>query len=226
MLTCFHENLAALRKLKKVNQREAAAALGVSQALLSHYEKGLREPGMEFLVNAANYYEVSADWLLGRTEDMNGTAVTERPAAAEREQAGGFGRRVRRDKTEVQACIGLVYDMLERMDNHVAEPASHRYINACLFRLVALLHLCGGQKGGTLELFGIPRRYIYELAREGEEAAAIEIVRLGRSVEQGRRGERFFISPENLEAEFGDRSRVLLDALHATAGRMQKRLEE
>ncbi len=61
----FARNLAALRKQKKVSQRIAAQALGISQALLSHYENGLREPGLEFLVRASQYYECSVDALLG-----------------------------------------------------------------------------------------------------------------------------------------------------------------
>lgn len=61
----FARNLAALRKQKKVSQRTAALALGISQALLSHYENGLREPGLEFLIHASRYYECSVDALLG-----------------------------------------------------------------------------------------------------------------------------------------------------------------
>ena len=61
----FAMNLANLRKKKNVSQRTAASALGVSQALLSHYENELREPGLEFLVNASRYYACSVDALLG-----------------------------------------------------------------------------------------------------------------------------------------------------------------
>jgi transcriptional regulator with XRE-family HTH domain len=62
----FAGNLSRLRREAKLSQREAAEALGVSQALLSHYENGIREPKLEFVVRAANYYGATADWLLGR----------------------------------------------------------------------------------------------------------------------------------------------------------------
>ncbi len=62
----FPSVLSSLRKLKGVSQREAAGALGISQALLSHYENGVREPGLDFLCKACSYYGVSADYLLGR----------------------------------------------------------------------------------------------------------------------------------------------------------------
>lgn len=63
----FNEILSRLRREKGVSQRQAAAALGISQALLSHYEKGVREPGLVFLAQACEYYGVSADYILGRS---------------------------------------------------------------------------------------------------------------------------------------------------------------
>ena len=52
--------------------RQAAQALEVSQALLSHYENGIREPGLAFVVRACDYYQVSADYLLGRRVEREG----------------------------------------------------------------------------------------------------------------------------------------------------------
>ena len=65
--TQFCRILAALRRQKGVSQRKAAADLRISQALLSHYENGAREPGLPFLCRACDYYGVTADYLLGRT---------------------------------------------------------------------------------------------------------------------------------------------------------------
>ncbi len=63
----FSRTLSLLRQERGVSQRTAAAVLGISQALLSHYENGIREPGLSFVVRACDYYGVSADFLLGRT---------------------------------------------------------------------------------------------------------------------------------------------------------------
>lgn len=63
--------LTELRKEKGLSQKEAAARLGISQALLSHYEKGIRECGQSFLIKVADFYGVSCDYLLGRTNDRN-----------------------------------------------------------------------------------------------------------------------------------------------------------
>lgn len=58
---------SGLRHEKNISQRKAAADLKISQALLSHYENGVREPRLDFVVRACEYYGVSADYLLGRT---------------------------------------------------------------------------------------------------------------------------------------------------------------
>ncbi len=63
--------LSELRKEKGISQKEAANQLGISQALLSHYEKGIRECGQSFLIKAADFYDVSCDYLLGRTIEKN-----------------------------------------------------------------------------------------------------------------------------------------------------------
>ena len=66
----FSDRLTLQRKQKGVSQKQAAADLGISQALLSHYENGIREPGLQFLVKAADYYNVSCDYLLGHAANV------------------------------------------------------------------------------------------------------------------------------------------------------------
>ncbi len=68
MSTPISTRLVTLRKDKNLSQKEAAAALGVSQGLLSHYEKGIRECGLDFLCRAATFYDVSSDYLLGLSD--------------------------------------------------------------------------------------------------------------------------------------------------------------
>ena len=56
-------------KERKMTQKKVAEELGVSQALLSHYEKNIRECGLDFVVRMSEYYDVSCDFLLGVTEE-------------------------------------------------------------------------------------------------------------------------------------------------------------
>ena len=75
MATDFSRTLSLLRQEKGVSQRKAAAELGISQALLSHYENGIREPGLAFVTRVCDYYHVSADYLLGRTLSRDGSII-------------------------------------------------------------------------------------------------------------------------------------------------------
>ena len=72
----FPRIITLLRKERGLSQKKAAEALGISQALLSHYEKGIRECGLDFVVRAADFYNVSSDYLLGRTPDRTGATIT------------------------------------------------------------------------------------------------------------------------------------------------------
>ncbi len=73
----FNERLIELRTEKGISQKTAAIDLGVSQALLSHYEKGIREYSLSFLCKAAEYYGVSADYILKRTSSRTGVVSEE-----------------------------------------------------------------------------------------------------------------------------------------------------
>lgn len=72
----FPRIIALQRKERQISQKQAAADLGISQALLSHYEKGIRECGLDFLVKIADYYGVSCDYLLGRTPEPEGRTIS------------------------------------------------------------------------------------------------------------------------------------------------------
>ena len=73
MVRSFSCVLCELRRARGYSQRKAAADLHISQALLSHYENGAREPGLHFVCLACDYYGVSADYLLGRIDSVDGS---------------------------------------------------------------------------------------------------------------------------------------------------------
>lgn len=83
----FHEILADLRYRSGKRQRQVADDLGISQGLLSHYENGSREPGLGFLVRACDYYGVTADYLLGRSQAKTTASSEDISALAEQLRA-------------------------------------------------------------------------------------------------------------------------------------------
>lgn len=71
-LSKFAQILSQLRKERGISQKKAANDLGISQALLSHYEKGIRECGLDFVIRCSEYYGVTTDYLLGVSNNRNG----------------------------------------------------------------------------------------------------------------------------------------------------------
>ena len=65
----FAQILSELRRTAGLSQRKAAADLNISQ---SHYENGAREPGLNFVCRVCDYYNVTADYLLGRSPNPDG----------------------------------------------------------------------------------------------------------------------------------------------------------
>lgn len=64
----FKERLLEQRKLNKLTQTDVARHLGISQPSYIRYEQGRAEPSYENLVKLADLFDVSIDYLLGRTE--------------------------------------------------------------------------------------------------------------------------------------------------------------
>ncbi len=64
----FCERLIEQRKLNKMTQRQVALRLNIKQPSYIRYEKGDAEPSLESLVVLADLFDVSIDYLLGRTE--------------------------------------------------------------------------------------------------------------------------------------------------------------
>lgn len=62
-------NLKLLRKNKKLTQIGLQMATGIEQALLSKFENGERIPPTETLVRLADFYNVSIDYILCRTDN-------------------------------------------------------------------------------------------------------------------------------------------------------------
>lgn len=62
-------NLRLLRKQRGLSQIAVQMATGIEQALLSKFENGVRTPPTETLVVLADFYEVSIDYILQRTDN-------------------------------------------------------------------------------------------------------------------------------------------------------------
>ena len=60
--------LRELRERKKISQLKLAMDLDINQNSISRYENGVREADYATLIKFADYFDVSLDYLLGRTD--------------------------------------------------------------------------------------------------------------------------------------------------------------
>ncbi len=67
-MSCFSDNLKLLRINKGALQKDISDNLGVSVRQYQRYESGAQEPNIEKLKIIADYFDVSIDYLVGRTD--------------------------------------------------------------------------------------------------------------------------------------------------------------
>lgn len=70
-MSILAKRLRKARDKAGYKQIEAAKKLGISNGTLSGYERDYRDPDTQTLHNMANLYDVSVDWLVGKSDDPN-----------------------------------------------------------------------------------------------------------------------------------------------------------
>ena len=68
----FGDRIRALRESMNFSQVKFAETFGIGQSSVVRYEKGEASPSLELLVRIADYYDVSLDYVLGRTDSPQG----------------------------------------------------------------------------------------------------------------------------------------------------------
>ena len=142
----FSRVLSLLRQEKGISQRKAAAALGISQALLSHYENGVREPGLAFVAKACDYYHVSADYLLGRSLSQDGTVIEaeELTDASEGKEDLKGSVMAKFQKKLIVNTASVLFDLLGQTNNKEAVSQASAYLSGALYQLFRLLYRAAG----------------------------------------------------------------------------------
>ena len=150
----FSRTLSLLRQEKGVSQRKAAAALGISQALLSHYENGIREPGLPFVVRACDYYSVSADFILGRTLSREGNMLTEQDILNAAEPGNilqGSVLATLQSKL-LSGAVGVLFSLLGKLGDKDAINGAAAYLGSALYQLYRHLYRAAGANEGYFAL--------------------------------------------------------------------------
>lgn len=64
----FSERIIQLKNERRLLQKDIAASIGVSLRAYQYYEKGQKEPTLSVLTRLADYFNVSLDYLVGRSD--------------------------------------------------------------------------------------------------------------------------------------------------------------
>ena len=152
----FPRIITFLRKERGLSQKQVAADLGISQALLSHYEKGIRECGLDFLVKAADYFEVSCDYLLGRTVQRRLASVSadDLPESDEiRHLKGNMINQI--NKKLLMNTTTVIFDLLAQIGSKRLTNAVSNYLMSAEYQIFRTIYSAQEQNSQTM--FSIDR---------------------------------------------------------------------
>ena len=215
----FPRTLSLLRKEKKISQRVAAKQLGVSQAVLSHYENGVREPGLDFVAKVADYYNVTTDFLLGRTMSRDDFTLRadEIPDISENKDnvLTGDMAILLNKKLLVNSC-GLIMDIMGKAGNKDLIADTAEYLSIALYRIFRDIY---SEKGIEQDgFFSIPADSWSELS-----AAEMQLceLRIKKALSKCDLPE---ISQEFLQKEHPELLQSLLSVLQSVGKRLGEHL--
>ena len=182
----FSRILTLLRKEQGLSQKMAAQQLGVSQALLSHYEKGIRECGLDFVVRAADFYHVSCDYLLGRTPERNGATISvddlpDGDGGRQNAFAGSIMPVL--NKKLITNSLHIVFDMLSKGRNDSLTREVSSYLMTAVYK--SFRKLCGINPKNQDTMFSISKVRVSHLCRSAmsQNEANIDCLSAGQDLE-------------------------------------------
>lgn len=182
----FPRILTLLRKEKNISQKQAAAELGISQALLSHYEKGIRECGLEFLIRCADFYDVSCDYLLGRSPERTGTKISiddiPDSDALGKENTFKGGVLPVLNKKLIANSLNIVFDMLSKANHKALTNEISSYLMLAVYRAFRVIY-CINPKNQS-GMFTVPKHmasHYADSAMQISEANAMAVCE-GKSI--------------------------------------------
>lgn len=139
----FPRIITLLRKERGISQKNAAADLGISQALLSHYEKGIRECGLDFLVKAADYYNVSCDYLLGRSPEPAGKTLSyddipEQDSNGSKVAAGGMMAAF--NKKLIVNSTNVLFSLIQKTGSNTIMKEASSFLMLAIYRMFRIVY--------------------------------------------------------------------------------------
>ena len=225
----FFRTLSLLRRERGVSQRVAAKDLGISQALLSHYENGAREPGLAFVRKACDYYHVSADFLLGRSMSRDGTTIIEPEelydASAEKSNVLRGSVAATLSKKLLVNSLDMLFDLLSRVGSREAISAAANYLGDAIYKMFRHLYRASGTQNEGF--FSIPANHFLAGCTDADMvySEADYLDALSQQVKE--KGKESFPAMNNdaLHQGYPKACQSLLQIVHTTGERVNRTVE-
>ncbi len=195
----FARILTLLRKERGLSQKEASEALGVSQALLSHYENGKRECGLDFLCTTADFYDVSCDYLLGRTTERKGAVITITEAATLQTSDSDLSTDLLLEKRIVMNSVNLLYDLLLQISSKDITNECSMIVMLAVYRVIRILH--STDKSNSKSMFTVPSFNYCALASGKSSLCEANAINIARKL-RGDGENSVAVSPERLSEKY------------------------
>lgn len=214
-MNSFSRIITLLRKEKGITQKQAAADLGISQALLSHYEKGLRECGLDFIIKLCDYYNVSSDYILGRSPDRSGAVLTvDDLEGAETVKDSHYSGSVlpAMNKRLISSSLNVVYDMLGKAGNKELTTKVSDYLMLSVYRMFRKLYQ--SEKKNSQSMFNISTSVFegYTLSALEKTNADINMLLSDKNLAKSK-GDAFEMTGESIVSDYPKHATGLLNTV-------------
>ena len=171
----FPRILTLLRKEQGISQKKAAADLGISQALLSHYEKGIRECGLDFIVRTADYYGVSCDYLLGKTPHRQGEKLHV-PETEEEDTHDGLPNVSRKI---ISNSLHIVFGILKKINSKSLTKEITLYLSGAVYNAFRMLYTAKSSIRCCWSLYSKSAPYILKYTNPNQRLRFCESLLIG-----------------------------------------------
>ena len=224
----FPRVLTLLREERGLSQKRVADDLGISQPLLSHYEKGIRECGLDFVVKAADYFDVSCDYLLGRTANRKTgqiviSDIPEADSAISSVAKSKSGMINALNKKLIVNSLNILFDILDRIGNKGLSTECASYLSSAVYMVFRLLY--SSNPKNSQNMFSVAEHLYKSKTRALQITSESNIENIAnglplteyRSVEQTDRPE---LSPDIIDEQYTALSSSLFNLIQNTEGRL------
>lgn len=192
--------------------------MGISQALLSHYEKGIRECGLEFLVRAADYYNVSCDYLLGRSPEPAGKTISYEdipdhdPAQKERLTAGG-GMMASFNKKLIINAVNALFALVQKCESNTLIKEISSFLMLAVYKMFRVVYSANPKNDRNF--FTIP-----EVFADGGANAAMAVSECNAR-DAVKEDKAVFITAAGLAEEYPNYASSLLNIIKNSEAQIQ-----